>query len=153
MTTDRQVRRFFRLMKSEKTMAAAAAKAGMDEKTARKYLKTQKLPSQMKKERTWRTRKDPFEDVWDEVRDMLEINPGLLGTTLFQHLQWTYPGRYSDGQLRTLQQRIKIWRATEGPPKEVFFPQEHYAGRLCQSDFTHMSGLKVTIRGQAFPPK
>jgi hypothetical protein len=123
----------------------------MDEKTARKYVRSGKLPSQLKKERTWRTRKDPFEEVWDELRDMLQINSGLLGTTLFDYLRRKYPGRFPDGQLRTLQQRIKIWRALEGPPKEVYFPQVHYPGRLCQSDFTSMSSLKVTIQDRAFP--
>lgn len=151
MVTDQQVRRLFRLMQSEKSMASAASKAGMDEKTARKYVRSGKLPSQFKKERTWRTRKDPFEGVWDELLELLQVNPGLLGTTLFEHLQRTYPGRFPDNQLRTLQQRIKRWRALEGPPKEVYFPQVHHPGRLCQSDFTSMSGLHVTIQGKAFP--
>jgi len=151
MVTDQQVRRLFRLMQSEKSMASAASKAGMDEKTARKYVRSGKLPSQFKKERTWRTRKDPFEEVWDELLDLLQVNPGLLGTTLFEHLQRTYPGRFPDNQLRTLQQRIKRWRALEGPPKEVYFPQVHHPGRLCQSDFTAMSGLNVTIQGKVFP--
>ena len=151
MVTDQQVRRLFRLMNSEKSVAAAAAKAGMDEKTARKYLKSGRLPSQVKKERTWRTRKDPFDEVWEEVRGLLEVNPGLQGTTLFQHLQRTYPGRFQEGQLRTLQHRIKVWRATEGPPKEVYFPQVHPPGRLCQSDFTHLSDLGITIGGIPFP--
>jgi hypothetical protein len=81
---------------------------------------------------------------------MLLVNPGLLGTTLFSYLQRKYPGRFADGQLRTLQQRIKQWRALEGPPKEVFFPQVHYARRLCQSDFTRMSSFGVTIQGKVF---
>jgi hypothetical protein len=61
------------------------------------------------------------------------------------------PGRFQEGQLRTLQRRIKNWRALEGPPREVFFAQEHYPGELCQSDFTHCRELGITINGQAFP--
>ena len=74
-------------MKTSSTLASAAAKSGMDEKTARKYLREKKLPSQMKKEHHWRTRKDPFEDVWIKVRHMLELNPGLEAKTIFQFLQ------------------------------------------------------------------
>ena len=137
-------------MQTEKTLAVAAAKAGMDEKTARKYLRSGKLPSETKAPHTWRTRKDPFADVWEEVRAKLEVNPGLEAKTLFEDLQRRYPGRFQDGQLRTMQRRVKRWRALEGPPKEVFFPQEHEPGVLSQSDFTHLTGLGVTIQGQPF---
>ena len=65
---------------------------------------------------------------------------------MFEHLQRVYPGRFQDGQLRTLQRKVKQWRATEGPSREVFFPQQHHAGRLCASDFTHMEELSVTIQ-------
>jgi hypothetical protein len=150
MVTDQQARRLWKLMKSEKTLANAAAKAGMDEKTARKYRDLGKLPSEVKAEHSWRTRPDPFAEVWDEVRAKLEINPGLEAKTLFEYLQRRYPGRFADGQLRTLQRRAKTWRALGGPPKEVFFPQEHHPGELCQSDFTRMGELGVTIQGIPF---
>jgi hypothetical protein len=133
-----------------KTLITAASKADMDEKTARKYLRLGKLPSDIKVEHTWRTREDPFSDVWEEIKEKLEINPGLEAKTLFEELQRRSPGQFSDGQLRTLQRRIKIWRSLEGPSKEVFFPQEHHPGDLCQSDFTHMGSLGVTIQGQPF---
>ena len=90
-------------------------KAGMDEKTARKYRRLGKLPSQIKQEHTWRTRKDPFEDAWDKIKSMLEVNPGLEAKTLFEDLQRKKPGEFADGQLRTLQRRIRHWRAVEGP--------------------------------------
>ena len=104
----------------------------------------------MKQEHNWRNRKDPFENDWDHVRQMLELNPGLEAKTIFEYLQRTHPGRYQDGQLRTLQRRIKIWRALEGPQKEVFFPQVHHPGELSESDFTCMNILCVTIAGQRF---
>jgi hypothetical protein len=80
----------------------------------------------------------------------LESNPGLEAKTLFEHLQRSYPGRFADGQIRTLQRGVKRWRALSGPSKEVFFPQEHRPGERSQSDFTDMSSLGVTILGQPF---
>ena len=150
MVTDRQVRRLMKLIQQEKTLATAAAKAGMDEKTARKYRNSQQVPSQMKSDHNWRTRKDPFDGVWEEVQAWLKVNAGLEAKTLFEDLQRRFPGRYPDGQLRTLQRRVKAWRALEGPPKEVFFAQIHKPGELCESDFTRMGSLGVTIQGQPF---
>ena len=151
MVTDAQVRRLKRLSKTEQNQEVAAAKAGMDPKTARKYLRSGQLPSEQKTDRNWRTRPDPFSDVWEEVRELVEANPGLEAKTLFESLQRQHPGRFSDGQLRTLQRRMKHWRGTEGPGKEVFFSQKHVPGRLSQSDFTHMSALEITIGRQSFP--
>ena len=122
----------------------------MDEKTARKYRDTGKLPSELKKEHAWRTRTDSFEDVWEEVYEKLNAEPGLEALTIFQDLQREQPERYHDGQLRTFQRGVKRWRAITGPPKEVMFPQEHHPGRLSQSDFTHMEDLGVTISKQPF---
>ena len=150
MVTNQQVRRLFKLTQTEKNFGMVAMKAGMGEKTARKYRRTGKLPSDLKQEHTWRTRKDPFEDVWEGMKSMLEINPGLEAVTLFEDLQRRNPGRFADGQLRSLQRRIKNWRAVEGPPKEIFFSQIHRPGELCQSDFTHMNKLGVTISGVPF---
>ena len=148
MVTDQQVRRLFMLIHNETTKAAAAAKAGMDPKTALKYRKSGQLPSQLKKPHQWRTRTDPFAMDWDQIKDLLRHNPGLEAKTIFEYLQRNLDGKYQDGQLRSLQRRIKQWRATEGPAKEVFFPQVHYPGILSASDFTHMSDLGITIRGE-----
>lgn len=150
MVTDQQIRRLMRLMKSEKTSIIAALKAGMDRKTARKYLKLGKLPCEIRPEHHWRTRPDPFEGVWDQVKELLEGNPGLEAKTIFEFLQREKTGDYHDGQLRTLQRRLKQWRATEGPAKEVFFPQVHRPGELSESDFTHMGKLGITLRGEPF---
>ncbi len=150
MVTNQQVRRLFLLMKSEKTKAIAAAKAGMDVKTARKYVRLGKLPSEISKNHDWRTRQDPFDVDWERIKELLAGNPGLEAKTIFEYLQREQPGKFQDGQLRTLQRRLKHWRATEGPAKEVFFPQIHYPGELSESDFTHMKELDVTIRGELF---
>jgi len=132
------------------SLATAAAKADMDEKTARKYRSLGKLPHEVRVDHFWRTREDPFDDFWAGVEEHLEINSGLEAKTLFEDLQRRYPGRLGDGQLRTLQRRVKIWRALQGPPREVFFPQVHKPGELCQSDFTSMNSLGVTIERQLF---
>jgi hypothetical protein len=151
MVTDAQVRRLKRLSKTEKTQDLAAAKAGMDIKTARGYLADGRLPTERKPDRDWRTRPDPFDQAWEEIRKQIDANPGLEAKTLFEALQREYPGEFADGQLRTLQRRIKRWRATEGPGREVFFAQKHVPGRLGQSDFTYMNELGLTIGGQSFP--
>ncbi|MBC8166372.1 MAG: IS21 family transposase [Bryobacteraceae bacterium] len=150
MVNDQQVKRLWRLTQ-KMSVDAAAAKSGMDPKTARKYLEDRRLPSEMRQKHTWRTRLDPFADTWEEIRRLLIAAPDLQAKTLFEHLQRTYPGRFRDGQVRTLRRRINYWRATEGPPREVFFAQEHRPGELCQSDFTHCRELGVTINGQTFP--
>ena len=132
-------------------LSIAAAKAGMSRNTGRKYRYLRSLPSQCAKPHTWRTRKDPFTEVWEEVKGYLETNSGFESKSLFAHLQRKYPGRYEDGQVRTLQRKVKIWRATEGPQKEVFFPQEHTPGKIGESDFTHMTKLGITIGKVLFP--
>ncbi len=150
MVTDQQARRLWKLMKRQRTLANAAAKAGMDEKTARKYRDLGRLPSEVRAEHTWRTRPDPFAEVWDEVRGKLEVNSGLEAKTLLSKIltredrRRRYPGRFADGQLRTLQRWVKTWRALEGQPEEVFFPQEYRPGEMCESAFGYMGDLGVT---------
>jgi hypothetical protein len=151
MVTDRQVRLLMKRIQTEKSLAVAAAKSGMSEKTARRYRDLGRLPEQVRPRHDWRTRPDPFEGgAWEEVRAHLVREPGLEARTLFEVLQRQYPGRFADGQLRTLQRRVKIWRALEGPPREVYFPQVHEPGRLGESDFTHMTSLGVTLAGRSF---
>ena len=150
MISDRQARKVIELMQTEPTKAIAAAKAGMSERTARKWAHLGKLPSEAKIVHTWRTRQDPFEEVWDRVRPMFEVNPGLEAKTVFQYLQREQPGVFADSQIRTLQRRVKKWRALEGPGQEIFFPQLYRPGELAESDFTYMQSLGVTLAGCRF---
>lgn len=150
MVTDKQIRRLFKLKNTEKSIADASMKSGICENTARKYIQLGKLPSHLEVKRIHRTRIDPFERDWSEIKVFLSSIPGLKSKTIFQYFQREYPGRYQDGQLRTLQRRIKQWQALEGSPKEVFFDQRHRPGELCQSDFTDMSKLSITIKGELF---
>jgi len=129
----------------------AADAAGISRKTARKYLKAGKLPSQCRVEHTWPTRKDPFTDDWGFVEQMLEDTQATLeAKTIFEYLQRAYPGKYHNGQLRTLQRRIKAWKALYGPSKEIFFSQHYYPGQWACSDFTSMNKLNITIAQQPF---
>ena len=151
MVSDHQARRLMKLLGEGKRMAVAAAGAGMCERTGRKYQQLGRLPSECRVEHTWRTRDDPFAEVWPELAELLGVNPGLQAKTLFEDLQRRYPGRFADGQLRTLQRRIKVWRAVEGPAREVIFPQVHHPGVLGESDFCHLTKLQITVLGQSFP--
>ena len=76
MVSDQQVRRLMTFINKKNSLVISAARAGMDEKTTRKYCKRGKLPSQLKKEHIWRTRKDPFEEIWSEVYQLLRCQSG-----------------------------------------------------------------------------
>jgi hypothetical protein len=60
--------------------------------------------------RHWRTRVDPFDDVWPNVVAWLEQQPDRTAKELFARLCDASPGRFPDGQLRTLQRRVREWR-------------------------------------------
>jgi hypothetical protein len=130
-------------------LSIGAARSGMSVKTARKY-RDGRLPSECRTAHTWRTREDPFAGVWDQIAAFLGKDCDLQAKTLFEYLQREHPGRFQDGQLRSLQRRLKVWRATRGPSLEVMFAQKHIAGDLGQSDFCRMTRLGVTVAGQLF---
>lgn len=129
----------------------AAARSGMSERTARKYERAGKLPSQLRKPRTHRTRENPFAGDWRWVEEQIREDPALQVKTLFALLCEAFPGRYQEGQLRTLQRHVQAWRVRHGPEQEVMFPQQHEPGRLAQSDFTAMNSLGVSLAGTPFP--
>lgn len=128
----------------------AAMKADMDRKTARKYVAAGKLPSEMKPNRDWRTRPDPFETEWPAIEARLRETPELEAKTVFDLLVAEHPDRYEPGQLRTLQRRVKRWRAAHGPEREITLAQRHRPGEAAQTDFTSATELGVTIAGQLF---
>jgi hypothetical protein len=149
-SSDAQVRKLMEEMSKHGRVGVAAMMAGMDRKTARKYVKAGKLPSEMKTARTWKTRDDPFEEDWPELERLLEGAPELEAKTLLEDLLDKHPGRYEPGQLRTLQRRVRRWRATKGPDQEVMLAQRHRPGEASQGDFTWMTKLGVTIAGELF---
>ena len=78
MISDKHYRLYLRYRQTEATLRIAAAKAGIDEKTGRKYYREGKMPSEMKIEHTWRTREDPFSEDWAWVEEMLELKDLVL---------------------------------------------------------------------------
>ena len=123
----------------------------MSERSARNW-KDGPLPSEGKQPRTWRTREDPFAGVWDEkVVPLLnsDVEGVLDATTVLVVLNdgKQEAEKFTEGQVRTLQRRMRDWRALHGPGKEVFFEQVHPPGKEASIDFTHGTELGVTVRG------
>jgi hypothetical protein len=105
-----------------KGQKAAAAAAGMSERSARTWQEGA-LPSATRSARDWRTRRDPFGGVWEaELVPLLKTDDKrvLQATTLIELLQERHPGQFIGGQARTLQRRMRDWRAVNGPTQEVF---------------------------------
>jgi hypothetical protein len=129
------------------TQLLAAAKSGISERSGRRIEKNEPKP---KKVREHRTRKDPFELVWEpELVPMLANEPGLTGLTLWEYLDEKYPQIYPYSMLRTLQRRIKTYNAEFGPAKDVIFRQSLPAGLQGQSDFSHPN-TKISINKEEF---
>jgi transcriptional regulator with XRE-family HTH domain len=152
MVKDGQVGVLRRRRMEGKTQEAAAAAAGMSVGSARKW-EHGAFPSQRRKPHMWRTREDPFAEVFErEVVALLAADEKqvLEARTILGELGRRHPGEFSVRQLRTLQRRMRQWRALNGPDKEVFFPQEHPPGREAAYDFTNCDELGVTICGAPF---
>ena len=152
MVTDAQVKRLRKKLMEAKTLESAAMAAGMSVRSARTW-KTGALPSLTKEARDWRTRTDPFAEVWtSDIVPLLEADEkGVLeAKTVIEVLAEKHDGKYGESQTRTLQRRMREWRALQGPPKEVYFEQRHQPGRQGSFDFTHGAELGVTILGQVF---
>ena len=126
MITDQQVRRggLRRKLMEGKTQQAAAAASATSERSARKWQRGA-LPSERKKDRrNWRTRPDPFRDVWEsDVVPLLRSDPDgeLSATTILEWIEERHPGRFGRSNLRTLERRIRDHRALHGPDREVYF--------------------------------
>jgi hypothetical protein len=148
--TDAQVRLIMKERSKGKTQEQAALKANLCScKTVRKYEQLGELPSELKEPRSYRTRPDPFEADWAEVEKKLKEAPELEAKTLFDWLSERDGVQYQEGQLRTLQRRIRNWRVLNGNPT-LTLDQIHHPGKVLQSDGTCLNGLNVTIQGQPF---
>ena len=147
--TDHQVHKY-KQHRNKLSQVASAAKAGISERSARRIEDAQSLPSQ-RPQRNWRTREDPLSAVWDsEVIPLLQTDARLNAVTLLEELQRRYPGQWDTSVLRTLQRRMRLWRAKFGAEREVYFAQEHPPGRQGISDFTVADELNVEIAGVVF---
>jgi len=133
------------LGQSQETAAACAA---ISERSGRRIEKGERTP--VPGERHWRTREDPLEAIWEtELVPLLKKEPQLTGLTLWEYLEDVYAGQFPFSVLRTLQRRIKHWKATQGPDKAVIFRQSVPAGQQGLSDFSHPN-TEITIKGEVF---
>lgn len=148
--TDHQVHKY-KQHRNTLTQVASAAKVGISERSARRIDDAHTLPSQQPA-RTWRTREDPLTEVWTaEVVPLLQADASLNAVTLLEELQRRHPGCYDAAVLRTLQRRLRLWRAVHGAERDIYFAQEHPPGRLGLSDFTVCDALHVVVGAAAFP--
>jgi hypothetical protein len=128
--------------------AAAAAKASISIATAYRIEKDPRLPSQRKAPRE-RRRPDPLGDIFKaEVVPMLQASPGLRSVAIFEEMIRRHP-ELGGGIRRTLERRIRSWRAIHGAEREIIFRQVHEPGRIGLSDFTDMGDAGIAIAGAA----
>ena len=129
------------------SIEVAAAKASISRATAYRIKKSANLPSQKQKARG-RRRPDPLEHIFDvEIVPLLKAAPGIRVVAIYEEMLRRHP-ELSAGIRRTLERRIRSWRAVQGEEQEIIFRQLHEPGRLGLSDFTDMSSLGITIAGQ-----
>jgi transposase InsO family protein len=140
----------YKKLRGRGSQEAAAAKTGISVSSARRIESSVTLPSQ-RPARHWRTREDPLSEIWAaEVVPMLNGAPTLMAVTVLEELQRRHPEGIPESVLRTLQRRVRQWRAENGAEREIFFAQEHPPGRLGLSDFTVADELYVSIAGAVF---
>jgi len=134
-------------LRQTNSVAVAAAKAGFSTATGYRIETTPRLPSQKVKPRG-RRRPDPLEHIFEtEVVPLLKAAPGIRSIAIFEEMLRRHP-ELGAGIRRTLERRIRSWRAVHGEEQEVIFRQVHEPGRLGLSDFTDMGSLGVMIAGQ-----
>ena len=149
--TGAQVRIALRERTKGRTQQQAAAKAGLkDRGTVARYERGARPPWEAPLPRGYRTRPDAFEADWPDIEAMLTEAPELEGKALFQWLCGKQPERYTDGQLRTFQRRVALWRGLN-VPEMVTLPQDRVPGEAMQTDGTSMNNLGITLGGEAFP--
>ena len=146
--TDAQVRIALMELNKGKTQQQAAAKGNLaHRRTVAKYEQLGKLPSELNKPRTYRTRESPFCDDWPDMEEMLADAPGLEAKALFEWLCEQQPGKYEEGQLRTFQRHVSNWKALNSE-KQVILEQVHKPGEMMETDGMWLNDLGITIQGE-----
>jgi hypothetical protein len=136
----------------KQTQISAAAKAGFSERSARRIDKDERRLNHLP--RNYSTRKDPFNGLFEKhLVPLLNENSELQPITLLDVLEEKAPGQFDHSHLRTLQRRVKRWRAQHGPAQEVIFLQRHTPGDMGISDYTWMNKLNITLEGKSFEHK
>ena len=149
--TDQQLRLYMTDLQKH-SQRTAAARAGFSERSARRF-DADPTPPSNRKIMHGRTVTDPLEGYWEnDLLPLLENDAALQAITLLRHLQGLHPLAFPDDRIRrTLERRIRQWRALNGPERDIIFRQTPEPGYMAQSDFTHAEELGVTIAGQPFP--
>ena len=128
------------------TVPIAAAKSGFSSSSAYR-IDDDRHRSPHEKAPRLRRRPDPLAGIWEnEIVPILQAAPGLRPIAIFEEILRRHP-QIGGGVRRTLERRVRAWRAVYGPEQEVIFRQVHEPGRMGLSDFTEMSDLAVTIAG------
>lgn len=144
--TDQQVEIYMKNRKAGYKQITAAAKAGISERSGRNIEHGRR--KSILTSHNWTTRRDPLQGAFEkDLLPLLEQNPKITPITLLEELQRLHPDKYTDQVLRTLQRRVKKWKALYGPEKEVIFQQIHKPGLQGLSDFTHLKET-ITIKGK-----
>lgn len=147
--TQRQESLYMNKRQQGHSQVTSAAKADISERSGRRIEKGERksIPT----EHNWRTRQDPLETIWEkELVPLLEKQGRLTGLTLWEYLEDEHPGEFPHSVLRTLQRRVKHWKATQEPEKEIIFRQSVPAGHQGLSDFSHPN-TEITIKGEVLP--
>jgi hypothetical protein len=148
MITKQQHKRLMSEYKKTGQINVSAMKADVHPQTACKYIEAGKSPAELQAPHTWRTRPDPLDKIWEDVSAMLRDAPELEAKTLFEYFLARPDSGLEERHMRTFYRRVRHWRATQGPEREVFFAQARKPGELMQLDWTYAGELKVTIQGE-----
>ena len=144
--TDHQMELYMTHRKKDRP-ALAGAKAGFSRATADRIEADPRPPSQKSKPRG-RRRPDPLAGIFEEeIVPLLEASPGLWAVALHEEMMRRHPELHP-GVRRTLERRVRAWKAKHGPEQEIIFRQRHEPGRRGLSDFTDAGALGVTVAGE-----
>jgi len=138
--------RLFMKLRLSQTLPVAAAQAAISVATAYRIEHDPRLPSDKQTPRE-RRRPDPLADIFEaEVVPLLQAAPGIRPVAIFDEMRRRHPA-LPRAVRRTLERRVRAWRAVHGQERDVIFRQVHEAGRMGLSDFTEMGDLAVTVAG------
>lgn len=150
MITKQQINVYLKIQKLGSGVQVAAAKAGFSRRSAYN-LKERNMQSLKGKKRNYRTRKNPYETVWkSDIIPLLEENPTLKTSTIYEELCDRYPDESSAWKKRTLERHVREWKDKYGPEKELIFRQKVPPAEQALSDFTCMNALNIQINGKPF---
>ena len=152
MISPQQYRKLMKQYQSENHIGRSAIKAGIDPKTAAKYLKGALGPEEQAPvgERCWRTHPDAFAQVWPGIEEMLFREPELQAKVIFEELLAKEPGKFTLGQRRSFERRVRAWKRRHGTERELFFTQDHRPGERLQLDWMHCEKLEIELEGGRF---